>query len=555
MIVERLRAIQEQHGYIPTEELQSLSQETNIPLYRLHGVASFYPQFLLSALPKTTIHVCQDLSCRLRGAGRVLRAFEEAARDAECDAMEVHPVSCLGQCDKAPAIAVNDMILTDMVPSRLEEIITDLRHSAAPRPRRTQTTFQADHLDPYASGTSRYAALQKVNDEWSATSVIETLKSSNLRGMGGAGFPTGVKWDLVREATCRAPIPDDPEPHIRKYVICNADECEPGTFKDRLILQKAPHLVIEGMLIAMRAVGAEKGIIYIRHEYSREKALLEKELRRVKRSVGESGIVVFESPGGYICGEETALLEALEGKRAEPRNKPPFPGTHGLHQKPTLINNVETFAWIPAILLHGADWWKRFGVNGGTGLKMIALSGDVKKPGVYEVPLGTTAAELIYAYGGGLKRNRKLKAFSPGGASSGFLPASMVETPLDFRSLAAVGSMLGSGAVVAIAEGSCMLDLALNQCRFFRDESCGKCVPCRMGSEKIVQLLRNVQAGQGRAEDLELIEELNETMQLTSICGLGQVAAAPIVSALKYFREEIHAHITKRKCPAKVCFR
>jgi NADH:ubiquinone oxidoreductase subunit F (NADH-binding) len=254
---------------------------------------------------------------------------------------------------------------------------------------------------------------------------------------------------------------------------------------------------------------------------------------------------LFESPGGYICGEETALLEVIEDKRAEPRHKPPFPGTHGLFGKPTLINNVETFAMVPGILLNGSTWWAAQGRNGAKGLKFLAVSGQVKFPGVYEVPLGLSARELLFERAGGIRHGRPLKAFAPGGASSGFLPASMIDIPLDFRTLAEVGSMLGSGAVVAVAEGTCMLDLALNVGRFFRDESCGKCVPCRVGTEKIVMLLEGIRQGRGSMADLDLIEELSDTMALTSICGLGQAAPNPILSVIKYFKDDIVRYITR----------
>ena len=312
-------------------------------------------------------------------------------------------------------------------------------------------------------------------------------------------------------------------------------------------------------------VGAQHGYLYIRHEYAREREGLAQALQRMQHDgvVGESilgselGVTleIFDSPGGYICGEETALLEALEGKRAEPRNKPPFPGTHGLFGTPTLINNVETFAFIPAILLRGAEWFKGHGQNNAIGLKFLALSGHVQRPGVYEVPLGLPASELIFDYGGGLPPGRTLKAFSPGGASSGFLPASLVDTPLEFQALASIGSMLGSGAVVVVADQVCMLDLALNVVRFFRHESCGKCVPCRTGSEKLVQTLERIAREGGATRDLDTIDELAETMQLTSICGLGQAAPLPITSVLRHFRDEIERHVYQRQCPAGVCFR
>jgi NADH:ubiquinone oxidoreductase subunit F (NADH-binding) len=363
-----------------------------------------------------------------------------------------------------------------------------------------------------------------------------------------------VKWEIVRN------VPDD-----TKYVVCNADESEPGTFKDRMLLHTVPELVLEGMIIGALTVGARRGYVYIRHEYAQEREVLEGVLQKMQRDglVGERilgseldvTLEIFESPGGYICGEETALLEALEGKRAEPRNKPPFPGTYGLFGKPTLINNVETFACVPAILLHGAEWFQGQGRNNASGLKFLALSGQVQRPGVYEVALGLPAAQLIFDYGGGVPDGRSLKAFSPGGASSGFLPASMVDIPLEFQALAQAGSMLGSGAVVVVADGVCMLDLALNVVRFFRNESCGKCVPCRTGSEKLVQTLKRISHEGGSSSDLDTIHGLAEAMQLTSICGLGQAAPLPITSVMRYFRDEIERHVYQRECPAGVCFR
>jgi formate dehydrogenase beta subunit len=395
-------------------------------------------------------------------------------------------------------------------------------------------------IDPYPPD-ERYTALRGLEGDAAAEAAIAALKTAGLRGMGGAGFPTGAKWQMVRDAI-GAP----------KYVVCNADESEPGTFKDRQILEEAPHLVLEGMGLAARIIGATEAILFLRHEYGRAREAVERELPAYHQVPGAIPLRIFLSPGGYICGEETALLEALESRRAEPRNKPPFPGTHGLYGRPTLINNVETFAWAPAILARGGDWFRDQGLNGAHGLKVMALSGDVKRPGVYEIALGLPARELIDRYGGG-PSGGPLKAFCPGGASAGFLPASLLDTPLEFNGLAKLGSMLGSGAVVAIGPDRCMLDLAWNLCRFFRNESCGKCVPCRSGSEKLVGLLERFRIGQGLPEDVALIEELAEAMRLTSICGLGQVAPAPFISALQHFPEEIMAHVTEKRCPAGVC--
>jgi NADH:ubiquinone oxidoreductase subunit F (NADH-binding) len=406
--------------------------------------------------------------------------------------------------------------------------------------------------DPYR-GQQHYGAVRRLVESRDWDSAFATLKASGLRGLGGAGFPTESKWQLVRQA-----------PGSEKYIVCNADESEPGTFKDRFILTNLPHLVIEGIIVAGLLTGAPKGILYIRHEYEEQERILEDEIRRCREAhllgtniLGSDlsfELEIFVSPGGYICGEESALLEAIEGKRAEPRNKPPFPVQQGLWNKPTAINNVETFANVPSILMRGADWHKAQGLAGTAGLKFIGVSGHVVRPGVYEVPMGTPVSELISRYAGGLPSGKKLKAFAPSGPSSGFLPASMADVRLDFKSLADAGSMLGSGALVVFAEGTCMLDMAWNATQFFRNESCGKCVPCRVGSQKLVDLLAGWTQGQGAPTDLALIDELGEALRLTSICGLGQVVPAPIASVMKHFRDEVDAHVSRRECPSGVCF-
>src|SRR5947199_8929401 len=339
--------------------------------------------------------------------------------------------------------------------------------------------------------------------------------------MGGAGFPTSMKWDLVRQ-----------QPDPVKYVVCNADESEPGTIKDRFIMTNLPHLLIEGMIISGLVTGAKRGILYIRHEYHLQEEILGAEIRRCygqgllgKGLLGSDmdfDLEVFVSPGGYICGEESALIEAIEGHRAEPRNKPPFPGQIGLWQKPTVINNVETFINVPQILARGVDWFVAQGANGSRGLKFVGVSGHAAHPGVFEVPMGTPMREVIFNHAGGIRGGRQLKAFAPSGPSSGYLPASMVDVSLDFASLQKAGSMLGSGALVVCAEGTCMLDMALNSVRFFRNESCGKCVPCRVGSAKLVDILERAARGRGAVHDYEMIRDLSEAMRLASICGLGQ---------------------------------
>lgn len=480
----------------------------------------------------------------------MLRSAEESAISlTHC---QVSGVSCLGRCDQAPALAINDTIYAGVTEHRLQELLKIIQQGALSDHTFVQQGSTTFAIDPYERATDRFGALRDLLTRHDVAGVIQALKDSGLRGMGGAGFPTGLKWEIVRNATGN-----------EKYVVVNADESEPGTFKDRFLMEKFPHLLLEGILLGAYVVGARKAFIFIRHEYLDQEHILEKTLAEA-RAQGVIGprilgadfscdVELFVSAGGYICGEETALLEALEGKRAEPRNKPPFPGTHGLWGKPTLINNVETLCMIPGILRRGADWFKQQGRNN-NGLKYLGLSGHVQRPGVYEVPLGLPVEEFIQIYGGGMAEGKRLKAFSPGGASSGFLPASMVNVALDFQSLTQVGSMLGSGAVVALAEGTCMLDAALNVVTFFRNESCGKCVPCRVGSDKIVHILERATRGQATMDEINLIGELAETMQLTSICGLGQAAPLPITSALKYFGDEIMLHLTEKRCPEGICF-
>jgi len=366
-----------------------------------------------------------------------------------------------------------------------------------------------------------------------------------------------MKWDLVRK---QAPG--------EKYIVCNADESEPGTIKDRFIMTHLPHLLVEGMILAGLVTGAKQGILYIRHEYHLQEEILGEEIRRayrgglLGRNILGSGLEfelrIFVSPGGYICGEESALIEAIEGHRAEPRNKPPFPGVAGLWQKPTVINNVETFIHVPQILARGVDSYKAAGRNGSRGWKFVGVSGHCAKPGVYEVPMGITLREVLVDYAGGVRGGRALKAFAPSGPSSGYLPAALADVRLDFKALAEAGSMLGSGAIVVCDDTTCMLDMALNAVRFYRNESCGKCVPCRVGSQKMVDLLvRWTQGGLPGAQyraDLSLLEELSFAMSQASICGLGQIAPAPIQSVLKHFRAEVDAHVLEAKCPSGICF-
>jgi len=549
-VFEELRKIQHEYGYLPVEQLQLLAGKIQLPLSQIHAVASFYPHFRLTPPPRLDVRVCGDMTCHIRGGPEVKAALQQAFRGTED--VVIRDVSCLGRCDQAPAVCVNELIYPEMSASgavgMARDVLSGRQLPAEPRDGRRVRVAS----DPY-EGKPTYEVVRKFLETRDWAGVIATLKNSSLRGMGGAGFPTGMKWEIVRNA-----------PGTERYIVCNADESEPGTIKDRFIMEQVPWLVIEGMIMASLVTGARKGILYIRHEYESPREILQEEIARcyAQRLLGKGilggdltfDLEIFVSPGGYICGEESALLEAIEGKRSEPRNKPPFPGTNGLWNKPTVINNVETFTFATAILARGIEWYKAQGTNGSVGMKFVGISGDVNRPGIYEVPMGTKYSELIYQYGGGVLGGKAMLSFAPSGPSAGYLPASMAELRLDWNAVAAAGSMVGSGAIVVCAEGRCMLDMALNAVRFFRNESCGKCVPCRVGSQKMTDMLTAWTQGKAGAGDFQLLDELSTAMKMTSICGLGQVVPVPIVSVMKHFPEVVREHVEQRRCSAGVCF-
>jgi len=556
VIFDELRAIQLRYGYLPKADLEALSERTQTPLYQIHSVASFYPHFHLTPPAKAEVRVCDDMSCHLNGSCELRAELLRRFSGLRPDEVRIKDVSCLGRCDQGPAVAVNDKIYVHANADKVEGLARRAIGGERLSVEHPQVPRLACASDPYPDG-EQYGVLRRLVSSKDWEGVLLTLKDAELRGMGGAGFLTSMKWDLVRKQA--EPV---------KYIVCNADESEPGTIKDRFILSHLPHLVAEGMAIAGLVTGAKKGILYVRHEYPLQEEIFGEELRRCVKS-GVLGrrilgsdldfeLEVFVSPGGYICGEESALIEAIEGHRAEPRNKPPFPGQMGLWQKPTVINNVETFANVPQILARGVEWFKNAGVGGSRGLKFVGVSGQVENPGVFEVPMGTAVSDVIFGHAGGVRSGKKLKAFAPSGPSSGYLPASMVDVKLDFKALADAGSMLGSGAIVVCDESTCMLDMALNAVKFYRNESCGKCVPCRMGSQKMVEILsRWTQGALSNAQfsaDLKLVDDLSAAMSQTSICGLGQIVPAPVQSVLKHFRAEVETHVLQGDCPSGICF-
>ena len=414
---------------------------------------------------------------------------------------------------------------------------------------------QCGHIDP--EDIDAYVAIEGYEGARKALSlepfeVIEEVRSSGLRGRGGAGFLTGLKWELCSKA--------DGSP---KYIICNADEGDPGAFMDRSVIEGNPHSVIEGMIIGGWAIGANHGYVYIRAEYplaiqrlktaiaaARKKGFLG---NNIFKSKFDFDIRIKEGAGAFICGEETALIASIEGKRGMPRAKPPFPAYKGLWGKPTVINNVETLANLPSIIMKGAEWFSATGTEKSKGTKVFALTGRIKNTGLIEVPMGISLKEIIYDIGGGCEKNRKLKAVQTGGPSGGCIPASHIDMPVDYESLTAIGSMMGSGGMVVMDETTCMVDMAKFFLSFTKNESCGKCTPCRIGTKRMLEILTRITEGKGKKGDIDLLMELGNDIKLSSLCGLGMSAPNPVLSTIKFFRDEYESHIKEGICPAGVC--
>lgn len=408
-----------------------------------------------------------------------------------------------------------------------------------------------ENIDEYI-GVDGYLALEKVLTKMTPEEVIELMKASGLRGRGGAGFPTGLKWQFA--AANKSDI---------KYVICNADEGDPGAFMDRSVLEGDPHAVLEAMTIAGYAIGAHHGYIYVRAEYpiavkrlqiainqSREYGLLGKD---IFGTGFDFDIDIRLGAGAFVCGEETALITSIEGNRGEPRNKPPFPANKGLFQYPTIINNVETLANIPQIIVRGPEWFASMGTEGSKGTKVFALGGKIANTGLVEIPMGTTLREILFDIGGGIPGGKKFKAAQTGGPSGGCIPAEHLDTPIDYESLKAIGSMMGSGGLIVMDEDNCMVDVARFFLEFTVDESCGKCTPCRIGTRRLLEMLNKITEGKATLEDLDKMEALCYYIQKNALCALGQTAPNPVLSTLKYFRDEYLAHIVDKRCPAGVC--
>ncbi len=513
------------------------------------------------------------------GGKAVLDAFATALSSSGVSAelkenCSSHQVGCLGLCARDVLVEVHEndsktvyqYVKPDMVPrivdehlmrgTPVKEWLVDETYENFYRKQKKIVLSDVGRIDPEDTDdyhrVGGYEAARDVLTEWLPDDVIEEIKSSGLRGRGGAGFPTGLKWELGRTAR-----------GTEKYIICNADEGDPGAFMDRAVIEGNPHAVIEGMIIGAFAIGANQGYVYIRAEYplAVERLKLALDRARKRRFLGKKifgtnfdfDIRIKLGAGAFVCGEETALIASIEGLRGQPRAKPPFPVNRGLWQKPTVINNVETLANIPYIIRRGCQWYSKHGAGKSRGTKVFALTGKIRNTGLIEVPMGITLREIIEDIGGGIESGKPLKAVQTGGPSGGCIPASQLDTPVDYESLARLGSIVGSGGMIVLDEDDCMVNVARYFVQFTQSESCGKCVPCRVGTKRLLETLDRITKGHGRSNDIERLEKLSAGIKSTSLCGLGQTAPNPILSTIRYFRSEFEAHIKDKKCPAKVC--
>lgn len=527
------------------------------------------------------ILVCHGTGCTSSKSPEILKRFREILEEKGIENVRVIQTGCFGLCAKGPIVIIRpeDTFYAMVTPEDCEEIIEthiingDRVERLLCKDIDGKIVSKLDNLNFYKKqkrialkncgiinpedideyiAFDGYLALEKVLSDMKPEKVIETVRNSGLRGRGGAGFPTGKKWELTRASEGK-----------QKYVVCNADEGDPGAFMDRSILEGDPHSVLEAMAIAAYAIGADKGYIYVRAEYPIAVERLKLAINQA-REYGILGKNIFGKnfnfdieirlgAGAFVCGEETALLESIEGRRGHPRVKPPYPATAGLWGKPTLINNVETYANIAQIILKGADWYSSIGTKNSKGTKVFALGGNVNNIGLVEVPMGTTLREIVYDIGGGIPNGREFKAAQTGGPSGGCIPKEHLDTPIDYESLKQIGSMMGSGGLIIMDDTKCMVCLAKFYLEFTVSESCGKCTPCRIGTKRMLEILTRLCNGEGEEFDIYRLEKLAANIQKASICGLGQSAPNPVISTLKYFREEFRQHAIQKECKTLEC--
>lgn len=516
LLIEHLHLIQDRHGYLSAAHLAALAHEMRLALAEVYEVATFYAHFDVvkegeTPPPAVTVRVCDSLSCAMAGAERLLEELPQVLGAG----VRVMRAPCMGACDRAPVCAVGHVQIMKADSAKVAEAVRSRPHPHAHRPETDLAAYRQ---------SGGYVVLQEcLAGRRTREEVIAAVSNADLRGLGGAGFPTGRKWTIVRQ-----------QPAPRLFAV-NADEGEPGTFKDRYYLERDPHRFLEGMLIAAWVVEAQETYIYIRDEYPEIRLMLAEEIAKIEQAglAPHTRLHLRRGAGAYICGEESAMIESIEGKRGWPRHRPPYVAQVGLFGRPTLEQNVETLYWVPDILRRGPAWFTAHGRRDRKGLRSFSVSGRVREPGVKLAPAGITARELIDEFCGGMQPGHTFKAYLPGGASGGILPASMADLPLDFGTLEPYGCFVGSHAVVVLSDQDDMKAVALNLMRFFEDESCGQCTPCRVGTEKAVKLMSRL------PWDEALLTELSEVMRDASICGLGQAAPNPLLSVFKYFRDDL----------------
>ena len=532
---------------------------------------------------RSHVLVCGGTGCHSSGSLAVMKALNaEILRKDLAEEIKVVETGCNGYCAAGPVMVVypEGIFYQKVTAEDVPELVSEHLLKGRPVERlfyrepaekegipgmldipffahqqlivlRNKGLIDAEQIDEYIARDGYQAAGQALL-EMTSEKIVQEIKTSGLRGRGGGGFPTGLKWDFCARA----------EGEI-KYVLCNADEGDPGAFMDRSILEADPHAVLEGMLIAARAIGAHQGYIYCRAEYPLAVRRLSIAIEQAKEygllgeNILDSGfnfdIEVYQGAGAFVCGEETALMTSIEGKRGMPRPRPPFPAVSGLWQKPTILNNVETFANVPRIILKGGQWYASIGTEGSKGTKVFALTGAVHNIGLVEVPMGTTLRTIIYEIGGGIPNKKKFKAVQLGGPSGGCIPEEYLDLPCDYEAIVKAGAIMGSGGMIVMDEDTCMVDMARFFMDFVQDESCGKCTPCREGTRRMLQILEKICHGDGEPGDLELLEELSGVIKESALCGLGQTGPNPVLSTLRYFRDEYEAHIIEKRCPAKRC--
>ncbi len=528
--------------------------------------------------------VCGGTGCTSSKSPLIVEKFNELVKEKGIgDRIKIVRTGCFGLCENGPIVIVypegtyynrvtvedvEEIVNEDLLADRPVERLYHKPHAANETVERTLPkinfykkqkrialrncgVIDPEKIEEYIA-LDGYQALAKCLNEYTPDEVIDIMSKSGLRGRGGAGFPTGLKWKFARNAQ-----------NEQKYVICNADEGDPGAFMDRSVLEGDPHSVIEAMAIAGYAIGANMGYVYCRAEYpiavqrlqiaidqARENGLLGEHIFGSEFSFD---MEIRQGAGAFVCGEETALMESIEGRRGEPRPKPPFPANKGLFGKPTIINNVETLANIPVIILKGPEWFASMGTEKSHGTKVFALGGKIANTGLVEIPMGTTLREILFDIGGGIPNGKKFKAAQTGGPSGGCIPAENLDVPIDYDNLAAIGSMMGSGGLIVMDEDNCMVDVARFFLEFTADESCGKCAPCRIGTKRMLEILERITKGQGQEGDIEKLEELANGIKDGALCGLGKTAPNPVLSTIKYFRDEYEAHIKEKRCPAGHC--